>query len=91
MANLKRFLCASLAVTSSTAAATPLVHPRSNSDNLTCPGYKASNVQTSATGMTADLTLAGPACSVYGEDLKDLTLTVEYQTRECLKIILEQP
>lgn len=45
-----------------------------------CPGYRASNVKTTASGMTADLTLAGKACNVYGDDLKDLTLSVTYET-----------
>lgn len=50
-------------------------------DPLTsCPGYTASNVQTSDTGLTADLTLAGTACNVYGDDLTDLTLSVTYET-----------
>jgi len=45
-----------------------------------CPGYKASNVQQSATGVTADLTLGGTACDVFGDDLEDLTLEVTYDT-----------
>lgn len=45
-----------------------------------CPGYKASNVLQSYSGLTADLTLAGTACNVYGKDVQDLTLTVEYQS-----------
>lgn len=50
-------------------------------DPLTkCPGYKASNVKTTSTGLTADLTLAGAACDVYGDDLTDLTLEVSYDT-----------
>lgn len=44
-----------------------------------CPGYTASNVQTSDTGLTADLNLAGAGCRVYGNDIENLTLTVEYQ------------
>lgn len=48
-----------------------------------CPGYKASNVKTSDTGLTADLTLAGPACNIYGTDLKNLILEVSYDTGEC--------
>lgn len=47
-----------------------------------CPGYSASNVQVSDTGLTADLSLAGAACNIYGTDLVNLTLTVEYQTCE---------
>lgn len=45
-----------------------------------CPGYRASNVETSDSGLTASLTLAGTACNAYGTDLEELTLTVEYQS-----------
>lgn len=44
-----------------------------------CPGYTASNVQDDGGRVTADLALAGPACNVYGNDLTDLKLEVEYQ------------
>lgn len=47
-----------------------------------CPGYRASDVQTTANGLTANLQLAGEACNIYGTDLPNLTLTVEYQTGE---------
>ena len=45
-----------------------------------CPGYEASNVVTTGSTLTANLHLAGPACNVYGTDLTDLKLVVEYQT-----------
>ena len=45
-----------------------------------CPGYTASNVKTSTTGLIASLRLTGKACNVYGTDIRDLTLRVEYQT-----------
>ena len=45
-----------------------------------CPGYTASNVQNDGSTVTADLTLAGTACNVYGDDLANLKLLVEYQT-----------
>ena len=45
-----------------------------------CPGYAASNVHQTDNGLTADLHLAGSACNLYGTDLRNLTLTVEYQT-----------
>lgn len=45
-----------------------------------CPGYQATNIQLTSTGLTADLTLAGTACGVYGDDLQDLTLAVTYET-----------
>lgn len=51
------------------------------SQNLSgCPGYTASNVVQTDAGLTASLTLAGAGCNVYGYDLPDLTLLVEYQT-----------
>jgi len=46
-----------------------------------CPGYVASNVVTTATSVTADLRLGGPACNTYGTDLANLRLLVEYQNR----------
>ncbi|KAF2193755.1 glycoside hydrolase family 31 protein [Zopfia rhizophila CBS 207.26] len=51
-----------------------------------CPGYAASNVVKTDSSITADLTLAGPACNAYSEDLKDLKLLVEYQTNERLHV-----
>ena len=45
-----------------------------------CPGYSASNVVSTGSTLTADLSLNGPACNVYGTDLTDLKLVVEYQT-----------
>jgi len=55
--------------------------PRQQNATLaSCPGYKASGVETTGNGLTATLTLAGAACNVYGTDLEELTLTVEYQS-----------
>jgi alpha-glucosidase len=45
-----------------------------------CPGYTASNVKNDGSTVTADLSLAGTACNVYGNDLTNLKLLVEYQT-----------
>lgn len=45
-----------------------------------CPGYTASNVRNDGATVMADLALAGPACNVYGKDLTNLKLLVEYQT-----------
>jgi len=47
-----------------------------------CPGYKASNVVRSDSGVTADLTLAGTECNIFGKDLHDLKFEVAYQTGE---------
>lgn len=54
-----------------------------------CPGYKASNVRVTATGVTADLTLAGAACNVYGTDLPHLTLQVTYQTEDRIHVLIQ--
>ena len=48
--------------------------------NSTCPGYTATNVDVTDSGLTADLTLAGAACNAYSEDLQELKLVVEHQT-----------
>ena len=45
-----------------------------------CPGYTASNVHRSSEKITADLKLAGDACDVYGTDLHNLRLLVEYES-----------
>lgn len=64
------------------AAVLPRDDP-SNSKLAKCPGYKASNVKASGSGLTANLELAGKACDVYGDDLKELTLDVAYQSGKC--------
>lgn len=72
-----------LAVAAASVAANSVAsqHGHGSSDPLAkCPGYKASHVKTSSSGLTAELTLAGPACNVYGTDLKDLRLEVVYET-----------
>ncbi|KAI0156539.1 glycoside hydrolase family 31 protein [Xylariaceae sp. FL1272] len=51
-----------------------------------CPGYTASNVVDGNATLTADLTLAGTACNVYGTDLTDLKLLVEYQSEARLHV-----
>ncbi len=62
-----------------TAAILSRDYPTDNPLNA-CPGYKASNVKTSPTGLTANLKLAGSACNVYGTDLDNLVLQVTYET-----------
>ncbi|CAO2651810.1 Nn.00g000930.m01.CDS01 [Neocucurbitaria sp. VM-36] len=53
-----------------------------------CPGYKASNVQRSDSRFTADLSLAGTECNLYGQDLQDLRFLAEWQTDSRLHIII---
>ncbi|KAF2969592.1 hypothetical protein GQX73_g3965 [Xylaria multiplex] len=54
-----------------------------------CPGYSASKVKTTASGLTAALTLAGEGCDVYGTDLKDLILEVSYDTDSRLHVKIQ--
>ena len=62
-------------------AAIALLSLGTTAQNLeSCPGYRASNVVSTGSTLTADLALNGPACNVYGTDLTDLKLVVEYQT-----------
>ncbi|KAI0487499.1 galactose mutarotase-like domain-containing protein [Xylaria cf. heliscus] len=51
-----------------------------------CPGYTASNVVESDSKLTSDLTLAGKVYNIYGTDLTDLKLLVEYQTNSRLHV-----
>jgi hypothetical protein len=60
---------------------------RADADPNACPGYTASNVVTTDSTLTADLTLAGTACNVYSEDLQDLKLLVEQQNGMCLLLL----
>ncbi|EXJ62126.1 alpha-glucosidase [Cladophialophora yegresii CBS 114405] len=60
--------------------------PSAPNAQLKCPGYTATGVRSSSTGLTAQLTLNGSACNVYGTDVRDLDLTVEYQTSARLHV-----
>lgn len=63
-----------------------MLDPTAPNPQTECPGYIASNTQETDTGLTADLTLAGPACNVYGNDIPDLSLSVEYQAKDRLAV-----
>ncbi|KAH6682594.1 glycoside hydrolase family 31 protein [Halenospora varia] len=66
--------------------------PRASDDPLaSCPGYKASNVKTTASSLTADLSLAGTACNVYSDDLKSLTLQVTYDNNDRIHVKIQDP
>ncbi|KAI9741612.1 MAG: hypothetical protein M1835_003093, partial [Candelina submexicana] len=63
--------------------------PQSVDAQAVCPGYTASNVVNTANGLTASLTLAGAACNVYGTDIQDLSLLVEYQANDRLHVQIQ--
>ncbi|PVH81316.1 glycoside hydrolase family 31 protein [Cadophora sp. DSE1049] len=54
-----------------------------------CPGYVASDVQQTETGLTASLNLGGEACNVYGTDVPELKLMVNYGTESRLHVKIE--
>jgi len=93
---MTRFLltaAAAVAVSTVVAASSPsssLAIRDAQDDALAaCPGYKASNVKTTATGLTADLTLAGTACNAYGTDIDDLVLSVSYDSETRLHVKIQ--
>jgi alpha-glucosidase len=45
-----------------------------------CPGYTATNIKSSGSTLTADLSLAGQPCNVFGTDIQELELQVTYET-----------
>ncbi|KAJ8585481.1 hypothetical protein M405DRAFT_408372 [Rhizopogon salebrosus TDB-379] len=51
-----------------------------------CPGYTLGSLQESDIGLTAQLTLAGPACNAFGLDISDLTIEVTYQSLSTLHV-----
>jgi hypothetical protein len=70
-----------LLVTAVAVKGSSLAPRTSSSDPLaSCPGYNASNVKTTGSSLTADLSLAGTACNVYGDDLTSLSLEMVYET-----------
>ncbi|KAH0542641.1 hypothetical protein FGG08_002964 [Glutinoglossum americanum] len=60
--------------------------PMAVDPQVSCPGYKAGNVQRNANGFTATLTLAGKACNVYGTDIQSLNLSIEHQAKDRLHV-----
>lgn len=54
-----------------------------------CPGYTASGVTNTANGFTANLDIAGPPCNVYGNDIANLTLVVEYQAKDRVNVRIQ--
>lgn len=60
--------------------------PQAVNAQSACPGYKASSVQQTARGMSAKLHLAGEPCNVYGTDVDELDLIVEFLAKDRLNV-----
>jgi hypothetical protein len=84
--NLLLTFAAAARVVHSAAASTHLVTRRTTTAD--CPGYRASNFVETSTGLTADLTLAGAPCNVYGRDIEHLKLSVNCDTGNGLQSML---
>ena len=65
---------------------TPTIYDPTAPDPQKCPGYRASNVTETTSGFAADLTIAGPNCQAFGNDIADLALVIQFQTPERLNV-----
>ena len=45
-----------------------------------CPGYEVTHASSKASSLSADLTLTGNPCNVFGSDIPELKLDVTYET-----------
>ena len=54
-----------------------------------CPGYTASNVEHTASGIKGRLSLSGEPCNVYGTDIEELTIEVDIQTAHRLRLSIQ--
>ncbi|KAI1362342.1 glycoside hydrolase family 31 protein [Xylaria arbuscula] len=77
-----------MAAAASAAAITGRDYPTGDPLSL-CPGYTASHVKITNSGLTAALTLSGEGCDVYGTDLEDLILEVSYETDSRLHVKIQ--
>ncbi|KAJ6024691.1 alpha-glucosidase [Penicillium herquei] len=77
----------SLAVLSGLFLSTGYASSESLDGTTSCPGYRASNVKKEhGAVVSADLTLGGTACNIYGTDIEDLKLEIEYQTDDRIHV-----
>ncbi|PCH40075.1 glycoside hydrolase family 31 protein [Wolfiporia cocos MD-104 SS10] len=61
-------------------------HPAFSGNISGCPGYTLTSLTETRTGLSAFLSLAGPACNAYGNDISDLTLEVTYEENQRLHV-----
>ncbi|KAJ2726702.1 hypothetical protein GGI07_000426 [Coemansia sp. Benny D115] len=54
-----------------------------------CPGYSVGYVQNTSNGFVATLKLAGAPCNVYGKDITDLNLKVNFDSKDRLHVHVE--
>jgi alpha-glucosidase len=66
-----------------------IMNPKAIIAQDVCPGYSLSKVKKHSRGLTGSLSLANPACNVYGRDHVNLTLAVYYDTETRLHVTIE--
>lgn len=64
----------------------PLASPVHSSNVSGCPGYVLGSLKQRSTGLTAQLSLAGPACNAFGRDISKLTVQVTYESETRLHV-----
>ncbi|KAG0641407.1 glycosyl hydrolases family 31-domain-containing protein [Tuber brumale] len=83
-------LSAAILVSISLISVTTATRPRAPDAN-SCPGYKATNIKETDSGLTAELQLAGTACNIYGKDLANLKLQVTYDSKSRIQVKIADP
>lgn len=63
--------------------------PNAKDAQIECSGYLATQINLNDCGFTAQLSLLGDACNVYGTDIPDLQLTVEHQAKTRLHVNIQ--
>ncbi|KAF5346407.1 hypothetical protein D9758_012761 [Tetrapyrgos nigripes] len=63
-----------------------LAAPNFSQNVSICPGYTLENVRETNSGLTASLSLAGPACNAFGTDISNLTIDVTYESTSRLHV-----
>ncbi|KAI0033893.1 glycosyl hydrolases family 31-domain-containing protein [Vararia minispora EC-137] len=69
-------------------AAPLLAHAQSSGNVSSCPGYTLDGLQETASGLLAQLSLAGKPCNAFGTDIANLTLAVTYETPDRLRVLI---
>ncbi|KND04769.1 uncharacterized protein SPPG_00472 [Spizellomyces punctatus DAOM BR117] len=86
----------SLILFAKATAGIPAIHQRDDAnpsaaliDTSKCSGYSLSDASDTSVGrFSAKLSLSDQPCNAYGKDYPNLDITVEYQTRERLRVLI---
>ena len=62
--------------------------PEAVDTQTVCPGYVITGLRNTTNGFAANLNLAGNACNIYGNDVYNLSLTVDVQANDRLRVYI---